>query len=962
MLHFIRNVLLLMFAGLSVNPEAVAGNDEIELLFAKRLLPLFKEKCFGCHGADPDDVKAEFDMRTLEAIVRGGESGEPSLVAKNSKQSPLYLAVLRTHDEWSPMPPKENDRLSDQQIDWIKRWIDNGAPWPTGDQLVELAAKADKWDNDEGVVVKTVGALDSDWANRRYAPAGLWAYQPVKAPAIADWIRNPIDVLIEARLPNEIRPATRADRGALLRRATFDLIGLPPTPEDMAGFLNDPDSDQVAFEKIIERLLASAHYGEHWARHWLDVVRYADSSGFANDYERGNAWRYRDYVVRAFNDDKPYNQFIKEQMAGDEMLDSQVESPTDNSELLIATGFLRMGPWELTGMEVAKIARQRFLDDVTNSIGETFLSHSLQCARCHDHKFDPIPTHDYYSMQACFSTTQLSERKAPFTNRENTSGFDELQYLLKRHAEWMADLEELDNVHLAGAEAWYAEQKLARSDWDIAVADARESISKGVKRKKGRDFQGVFDIARSTLQSTKIPEDQIPPKGAGFSPENYGRERVARKGLERLKWEIDRYEPVAFAVYSGRTPKMTSVNAPLRLPEERMTAGELEEPAILGGGDPFSPTTKVKPSVLSVLGSFNTDRSFEIPDKIEGRRLALANWVADSQNPLTTRSIVNRIWLWHFGQPIAGNPNNFGSTGKKPTHPELLDWLAAKFIDEGWSFKAMHRIIMKSDAYQRSAAIHAVDVKLSRGELEAAYAIFKPRRLTAEELRDSMLQISGELNLQLGGIPNRPEINFEAAMQPRQVMGTFASAWVPNPLPIQRHRRSLYALRIRGQPDPFMEVFNQPGPDFSCEARDISMVTPQVFSLFNSRASYDRALALANRIVEEKNDDLQSMRRLFELIFGRTANANELTVAMEHWKKMTDVQSKLDFDRYEPPPTVTREAVEENTGEKFTFLEKLDAYEDFVSDLQPVDVDARTRGLADVCLVMLNSNEFVYVY
>ena len=938
------------------------GNEEIELLFAKRIFPVFKEKCLGCHGGDPDDIKADFDMRTLESTVQGGESGVASLLPKVSLTSPLYLAVTRTHDEWSAMPPKENDRLSKQQVDWIKQWIDAGAPWPATDRLTELANKADKWGKEEGVIIKTVGALDADWANRRYDPAGLWAYQQVEKPKLTDLHRNPIDLLVEAKLPEGVRPTHRADRLSLLRRASFDLIGLPPTPEDVANFIEDPASDRDAFDKVIDRLMASPHYGEHWTRHWLDVVRYADSSGFANDYERGNAWRYRDYVIRAFNDDKPYNQFIKEQIAGDEIFESKDDANADNPDLLIATGFLRMGPWELTGMEVAKIARQRFLDDVTNSVGETFLSHSLQCARCHDHKFDPIPTHDYYAMQACFATTQLSERKAMFSKEENTSGFDELRYLLKRREEWIDDLRRLDDVHLVGAEAWYAEQKLDREEWDRAVASARKSVSTGVKLKKNRDFQGVFDMARSSIQSKNLSEDQVPPKGVGFLPEDYGRERVARKGLERLKWEIERYEPYAFAVYSGRTPKMTSVNAPLRIPENRTDTGELEESAILGGGDPFSPTTKVQPSVLSVLGNLNTDRTFDIPEEIDGRRMALADWVADPNNPLTTRSIVNRIWMWHFGQPIAGNPNNFGSTGKKPTHPELLDWLASTMVDEGWSFKAMHRIIMRSDAYQRSANIDSADTKRSRGELESAYAVFKPRRLTAEEFRDSMLRTSGEWNPQIGGIPNRPEINLEAAMQPRQVMGTFASAWVPNPLPEQRHRRSLYALKIRGQRDPFMEVFNEPGPDFSCEARDVSTVTPQVFSLFNGQASYDRALALANRIVLEKDNDHQCVQLLFELTFGRTASSEEVVCTIEHWKKMTDVQSKLTVDRYVPLQNVTREAVEENTGEKFTFFERLDAYADFVSDLQPVDVDARTRGLADVCLVILNSNEFAYVY
>ena len=268
------------------------------------------------------------------------------------------------------------------------------------------------------------------------------------------------------------------------------------------------------------------------ARHWLDVVRYADSSGFANDYERGNAWRYRDYVVRSFNADKPFDQFIVEQIAGDEM-------EPNNPEKLIATGFLRMGPWELTGMEVAKVARQRFLDDVTNSVGETFLAHSLQCARCHDHKFDPVPTHDYYSIQACFATTQLTEREAPFLKSENTSGFEEKKYLEARRAEHLAVLKALDDKLLQNAAKWFAEKKIDPAKWNAAVAQAKQGGGKNAKK----GFSDVFGAARQILTKQGVPEDQYPPKLVGFEPQDFGNERVARKGLERLKWEMERYAP-----------------------------------------------------------------------------------------------------------------------------------------------------------------------------------------------------------------------------------------------------------------------------------------------------------------------------------------------------------------------------------------------------------------------------------
>lgn len=956
--------------------------EDAEALFVRRVWPLFQEKCLACHGNDEKKLKGGYDMRTQDSAMKGGESEKPSLIPGNPEQSPLYLASTRQHSaDWEPMPPKEADKLHPDQLAHLKAWITGGAPWPDEARRSAIAkANAEKWSSEDGVIIKTTGALSPEWASRRYKPEGLWAYQPVKKPAVpAD--QHPIDALLDVK-----DPAPAADARTFIRRATFDLTGLPPTPEEVATFEQSYSKDPASsIQHLVNRLLDSPHYGERMARHWLDVTRYADSSGFSNDYERGNAWRYRDYVVRSFNSDKPYDLFIKEQIAGDEMQPGDAGTPArkgsagtparnsvapaatpapPNPERLIATGFLRMGPWELTGMEVAKVARQRFLDDVTNSVGETFLAHSLQCARCHDHKFDPVPTHDYYSMQACFSTTQLAERPAPFLPSENTAGFEEKKYLEPRRIEHMTMLARLDDKMLANAAKWYDEKNLDRSAWSKAVTSARDFIANGGKMKKNRSFTGVFETARAILQKQNIPEDQYPPKLVGFAPEDYGNERVARKGLERLKWELERYEPFAFSVYDGLTPQVTSITQPIRMPQSPMTTGELEQTAILGGGDPFSPTHPVKPGALSVLGSV------EFPDAITGRRTALANWIASKDNPLTTRAIVNRLWLWHFGQAIAGNPNNFGSTGKKPTHPALLDWLAATLVEKQWSIKEMHRLIMTSAAYRRSSEIAGsagTPARLAdklpprtREEAEKSYAVFKPRRLMAEEMRDAMLSITGELNPTLGGIPNRPEINIEVAMQPRQVMGTFAAAWVPNALPAQRHRRSLYALKIRGVRDPFMEVFNEPGPDFSCEAREVSTVTPQVFSLFNGQSIHARALALANRILKENPAD--AITRLFSLTYGRAPSAEEKAACQSHWQAMEKKQTGLTFSKSSPPLSVKRDAVEENTGEKFSFHEQLPGYADFIPDLQPADVDARTRALADVCLVLLNSNECAYLY
>ncbi len=933
-LPFAALAIPVLAASLSAAPVMDA-----ETLAVLRVQPLLKEKCLGCHGDDPDKIKASYDMRSVEGLMRGGDSGTAAITPKQPDASPFYLSVLRTHEDWEAMPPKDSDALTSDQIAWIKDWISGGAPWPDEARKAEITAKAEQWLSADGVTVAVTGALSEDWANRRYKPEDLWAYQPLRKIEIRDSkFENPIDHFIDAGLPDGLETAPIADPATLLRRLSFTLTGLPPSAEGTPSF-----------DKILDRLLASPHYGERMARQWLDVTRYADSSGFANDYDRGNTWRYRDYVIRSFNADKPYDQFIKEQIAGDEL------DPKD-PEKLIATGFLRMGPWELTGMEVAKIARQRFLDDVTNAVGVTFLGQALECARCHDHKFDPVPTHDYYAIQAVFATTQLVERPAPFLPEENTTGFEEVAYLQQRRDEHRAELARLDQLQVKAARAWLKENKIDPAAFETEIAKPAGANA------KGRDITR-FGRARSALMAQGIPEQEIPPRHIGFGPEEYGRERVARKGLERLSWEFDRYQPIAFSVYNGKTPQVKSVTNPARLPADPMAAGELEQTAILGGGDPFSPTTPVKPAGLSVLATL-AGHAASIPDHVSGRRRALAEWIASPRNPLTARVIANRIWMWHFGQPLAGNPNNFGGTGKKPTHPELLDFLAAYLIEKNWSLKELHRLILSSQAWQRSSTHPHPALLREKDPLGTSYAAFAPRRLTAEEIRDATLFVSGELNPALGGIPVRPEINLEAALQPRQVMGTFASAWVPNPQPEQRHRRSIYTQKIRGLADPFMEVFNEPGPDFSCERRDASTVTPQVFSLFNSQNTTQRALALAQR-VRNKSEILNpksEISDLFHLAFNRAPTEAELAAALAHFDKTLLHHQNQTPPRADYPTHIVREAVEENTGEKFSFTETLFAYRDFVPDLQAADAPPETRALAELALVLLNSNEFVYVY
>ena len=917
----------------AVSAAAAAEPTEGEKLFALKVQPIFQAKCAGCHAEDPDALEGDFDLRSLEGLKRGGYEFGSSVLAPGDSGESKLLAIVSRELPGYEMPPKDADRLGEEEIWAIRDWIDAGAPWPDETRVAEIYALHAK-----GVTVATSGGLSEAWTQRKYDPEDLWAWRPLRQD-FATPIPQPegpaaIDAFIEADLRRRgIEPAPRADRLTLIRRASFDLLGLPPTPEEVDRFVDDPADDREAFASLVDRLLASPHYGEQWARHWLDVARYADSGGFANDWERPNAWRYRDYIIRSLNDDKPFDRFATEQLAGDELIaqaeaEGQPMDEREQSELRIAVGFLRMGPWEQTGMSVAKVTRQQFLDDITDAVGQVFLAQPLQCCRCHDHKFDPIPTRDYYAFQAVFATTQFAEPDACWLESENLTGMEtDRRYHEMRHAandRVLRDLEESKRRYEAD---WFAARGLEYS----SVAEAKKAGLKG---------------------------DELPPKQE-LTPEQYGLERIARKWRARFGWESDRYEPIAFSVYNGATIERKNVEGRLKMPEDPLAGGSLERTAILSGGDVFSPAEPVSPGVLSAVpGSLD----YRVPEDVAGRRLALALWIFGGENPLPSRVIANRVWTHHFGRGIAGNPNNFGATGKKPTHPELLDWLAREMVRGGWSLKAMHRLVMNSEAYCRSsshpdpAALHQKD------PLGESYAAFQPRRLAAEEIRDAMLAASGELNPEAGGIPVRPDMNREAALQPRMIMGTFAPSYVPSPQPATRNRRTIYTHKIRGHRDPMLETFNQPGSETPCELRDQSNVTPQAFALLNGEESNDRGLAMAIRVDSETEDDREAVALAMRLVWSREPSAEEIDLAVSHWDAMQRRHAAFDFEPRPMPTEVVREAIDENTGRPFSFTETLFEYRDYIADPQPEDVSPRLRGLADVCLALLNSNEFVYVY
>jgi len=876
--------------------EPTAG----EKLFALKLKPLFNEKCLACHGKDPKKIKSGFDMRTRSSVLVGGdEFGNMAVTPGKGEESFLYKMVARTEEDFE-MPPKEADKLTEEQTWWVREWINAGAPWPDDARVAEIQEKYA-----DGVVVATSGGLSEDWTSRRYKKEHLWGWQPLKQEIVPPGF-NPLDWFVENRLwKTGLKGAPTAAPRELARRLSFGLTGLPPHPKAAREFEAACKQDvKEATLDYAKRLMSSKHYGEHFGRHWLDVARYADSAGFANDYTRPNAWRYRDYVIRAFNDDKPYDQFVREQLAGDEI---DFKDP----EKLIATGFLRMGPWEQTGMSVFRVTRGQWLDDVTDSVGQTFLGHALQCAKCHDHKFDPIPTRDYYSMMAVFSTTQFAEPDVPFLEREN--------------------------------KAWFN----VANDWTQAKVQAyqRQRNELNAKVKKNR---------KQESGKAKVGDNGLDP-GDEASLARMG------KNISRHTWEYDKVRPIAFAVHSGNTIERRSVGGRIRLPKKPWANGYLEKDVIFNGGDVYSRGEEVAPGPLSAATKMGGMKEPQFPSLRGKRRLGLAQWISDKQNPLTARVMVNRVWAWHFGKGLAGNPNNFGATGKLPTHPELLDYLANWFMENNWSVKKLNGLIVSSATYRRSSRHPNADALAEKDPKGEFYATFQPRRLAAEEIRDAMLAASGELNRMVGGIPCRPDINMEVALQPRQIMGGTASVYEPDPLPAQRNRRTVYAEKIRGLRDPFMEAFNQPGPDKSCELRETSTVAPQALTLLNAEEVNDRALALAARVLKLTKNDQHSVHWAFELTLGRHPTASELKICLRHWQQATAEEENKTYQPKRYASTAKRTVMAEKTGEPYDFIEHMPAYEKYKPDLQPNQVDARTRGFAQVCLVLFNSNEFAYL-
>ena len=729
--------------------------------FESKVRPVLQARCVACHGGGK--AKGGLDLSSREGLLKGGDRG-PAVSLEAPGQSVLVEAI--NHRDLK-MPPK--GKLPQAEIDILGRWVEMGVPWPSGDSTPK------------------VGPPPVDDRARNF-----WSFRPVIRPEIpkvarGDWARTPIDGFVLARLEAVgLAPAPPAPKTSLLRRVTYDLTGLPPSPDEVDAFLADSSPD--AYEKVVDRLLASPRHGERWARHWLDLVRYAETDGYEFDAPKPGAWRYRDYVIESLNGDKPYDRFIKEQLAGDEL-------QPGSDEALIATGYYRVGPWD-SGAPDKLQATFDELDDIVGTTSQVFLGLTANCARCHDHKSDPFPTADYYRMLAFFRGVR---RYSPRTS---------LRPLAAPSVRDAAALSESRKK----IEAVVAQIK--------AIEDALLPHLEGVERD---DFQS--EQYRAEIIERHVPKD--------VSPVDFRR----YQSLAREKSSLERSRPQALCVSEG--------------------GGSPPETSILLRGNPRSPGEKVEPGFPSVITPESPGLPAPADDaRSSGRRAVLADWIASPKNPLTARVMVNRIWQHHFGRGIVRSSSDFGYKGTPPTHPELLDWLAAEFVAKGWSLKAMHRLIMTSNAYKMSSK---PDPKALAGDPENDKLWrFDLRRLEAEEVRDSILAVCGNINLGVMGGPGiYPKIQREVLVgQSRPGSGWGQSG------PEERARRSIYVHIKRSLAVPLLASFDAADVDASCPVRFATTQPTQALGLLNGEAINDQARIFAEDVRARSGQDPAAQVRL----------------------------------------------------------------------------------------------------
>ena len=686
------------------------------------------------------------------------------------------------------------------------------------------------------VVIEPALAAASDNAS------GHWAFTPVAPvgpPAVraVSWVKTPVDRFILSKLEAaHLRPAPPATREQLIRRVSLDLTGLPPTPDRVDAFVNDRSPD--AYERLLDELLDSPHYGERWARHWLDLARYAESDGFEHDAARPYSWRYRDYVIRAFNEDKPYDRFIREQLAGDELL-------PDDPAALIATGFNLLGPDMVDSADQIQ-RRLNTLNDMTDTAASVFLGLTLGCARCHDHKFEPFTQRDYFAMQAFFAATEF-QREQPVPTAGERATHD------KAMAEHDSRTRE-QRRQIDGMEAPYRQrlfdEKLSKLSEDVQLAHRTP------RERRTMEQEGTV---QETAPQVKVTEAEVT---AALSKED--RKRRASLEAELKKIPKPPSLPLAMVLQdtNGPAPKTHILaRGDYNNPREEVEAGF---PVVLCGNH----QTRLKPG---------TDQGLLTSNATGQTRAVLAGWLADSSNPLTARVMVNRIWQHHFGRGLVTTPSDFGTRGQPPTHRELLDWLAGEFVQHGWRVKQMHKLILLSAVYQQSST--AASETQARDPENRLFSRQNRVRLEGEVIRDSLLAISGRLNPKMGGPPVSPPIPADIAKT--------AKDWTAGTDPGDYCRRSIYVFARRNLRFPFLEVFDAPDNNLSCPQRGSSTTAPQSLTLLNSEEAMSAAEATARRLEHEATSAKSRINSAYRFILGRGPTRQEAALAADFLKRST---------------------------------------------------------------------------
>jgi hypothetical protein len=731
--------------------------------FERKVRPVLVEHCYECHSADADQIEGGLLLDSRAGVVKGGDTGP--IITPGDPEASLLIRAIRYTDATLSMPP--DGELPPLAIADLEAWVRMGAPDPrTEDTVASAKAKS-------GI----------DWDKARQ----WWSFQPLAAPAVptvkqSSWPANDLDRFILSRLEERsLPPADDAQKRVLIRRATYDLIGLPPTLEEVESFLTD--NSPSAFAKVVARLLASPHYGERWGRHWLDVVRYADCAGDNSDFPIPQMYRYRDWVISAFNRDLPYDQFVREQLAGDLL---PGESTRETHERIVATGYLANA--RRFGSTVSDYPQHLTIEDTIDNLGRAYLGLTINCARCHDHKFDPITTADYYALYGIFHSTRY-----PWPGIE-----------LEQKQRDLVPLVEPDNR--------------AEAEAAIKAHDAE-------KRRLGQVVQKLKDSLKDlSVEERKIVEAKI-------------------KEAERVAAEFVSKPP------------------PFELAYAVTEANKIEDAAIQLKGDPAKPGQVVRRRFLTILGGA------EVPhlSATSGRR-ELAEWIVDVQNPLTARVMVNRIWLRHFGQGLVPTPNDFGKQGQPPTHPELLDWLAGKFIESGWTVKSMHRLIMLSRTYQLASQPSAEAIAADANNELLSY--FPRRRLDGEAIRDTLLVLGGNLDTSPAGphpFPPESEWKFTQHNPFRAVYDT-------------KHR-SVYLLTQRIQRDPYLALFDGADPAASTPVRTTSTTPLQSLYLLNDAFVHEQCKLFAARLVKGAQDDQERLNLAYQLAFSRPPDRHEIEEA-----------------------------------------------------------------------------------